>query len=362
MRSMRVLAVGCAVAGLIIATPAVASAKTASPLPKTWTEAALAPFNLEVDGTRVLVADGFTGDISALQPDGSLSPLVSGVAGASGVATRGAWLAYTSTVSVGGEDGEPGENVQSGLDIRPPQGATVYADTHAYEAANNPDASVWYGPADHSCMAGTEFGGHYGVVDSHAYSVASGNGVWYVADAGGNDILRVTDGGAISTVAVLPPEAITVDESLIEQFGLDACMAGVYTFEPVPTDVEVGSDGQLYVTTLTGASELGFPAGQLWKIDPVTGAAQLLSGGFSGATNLALGKDGSIYVAELMGQGLSVYRNGTVSPFVALPGALAVETGAGGTVWAATGGFLFGQPSQIVSISNGKVKVQAKLH
>jgi hypothetical protein len=362
MRSMRALAVGSAVAGLIIATPALASASAGptSPPPKAWSTEAIAPFNLEVDGTRVLVADGAMETISSMQPDGSLATLVSGVPGAAGVATRGAWLAYTSTVTVA-EGGPEGTNIQSGLNIRSPKGGTVYADTHQYEADHNPDAGVWYGPADHECMAGTQFGGHAAVVDSHAYSVASGNGGWYVADAGGNDILRVTDSGTISTVAVLPPQAVTIDQGMIEALGLDACMEGTYTFEPVPTDVEVGPDGQLYVTTLTGGSEAGFPAGQLWRIDPATGAAHLLAGGFSGATNLAIGKDGAIYIAELDGSGISVYRNGTVSPYAALPGALAVETGAGGTIWATTAGFLAGAPSQIVSISNGKVKVQAKL-
>lgn len=361
MRSLRALAVGTAVAGLIIATPAVASAESGPPSTTPWTTEALAPFSLEIDGTRVLVADGFTGNISAMQPDGSLAPLVTGVPGASGVATRGAWLAYTSTVSVGGEGGEPGENVESGLNIRTPQGKTVYADTHAFEVAHNPDGDVWYGPQDPTCMEGTMFGGHYGVVDSHAYSVASGNGVWYVADAGSNDILRVTDSGAISVVATLPPKTVSIPQELLDGFGLPPCMAEPYGFEPVPTDVEMGPDGQLYVTTLTGASELGLPAGQLWKIDPRTGAMQMLADGFSGSTNLAIGSNGAIYIAELEGSGISVYRNGVVSPFAALPGALAVETGAGGTVWAATAGFLSGQPSQIVSISNGKVKVQAKV-
>lgn len=361
MRSSRALAVGIAVAGLIIATPGVASAKSGPPVTTPWSTDALAPFSLEVDGTRVIVADGFTGAISAMQPTGALSPIVTGVPGASGVATRGAWFAYTSTVSVGGEGGEPGENIESGLSIRSPQGKTVYADTHAFEVANNPDGGVWYGPQDPSCMAGTPFGGHTGVVDSHAYSVASGNGVWYVADAGGNDILRVTDHGAVSVVATLPPKTVTIPQPVLDQLGLPACMGDPYSFESVPTDVEVGGDGQLYVTTLTGASEAGLPGGQLWKIDPTTGAMTMLADGFSGATNLAIGKDGAIYVAELEGGGISVYRNGVVSPFAALPGALAVETGAGGTVWAATAGFLSGQPSQIVSISSGKVKVQAKV-
>ncbi len=37
---------------------------------------------------------------------------------------------------------------------------------------------------------------------------------------------------------------------------LPDCVVGVtYAFEPVPTDVEVGKDGYLYVTTLPGGPE-----------------------------------------------------------------------------------------------------------
>ncbi|WP_052226223.1 ScyD/ScyE family protein [Microbacterium mangrovi] len=358
---MRALAVGCAVAGLIIATPAVASAKTGPPTTSDWSDASLAPFNLEVDGTRVLVADGFTGMVGALQPDGTLAPVVTDVPGVAGIATRGKWLAYTSTVSTPPDEQHPeGVNVASGLNIRTPQGTIVYADTHAFEVANNPDAGVTYGPADASCLPDSPFGAHNGLVDSHAYSVASGNGVWYVADAGGNDILKVTDSGQVSLVAVLPRKAFDIPPEAAPA----PCLVGTYYSEPVPTDVEVGGDGQLYVTTLTGATEAGIPGlSDLWRINPTTGAITHLAGGFSGATNLALGKNGEIYVAELDGGGISVYRNGVVSPYAALPNALAVETGAGGTVWASTIGLLQQNPvpSRIVSISNGKVKVQAKL-
>lgn len=363
MRSVRALAVGCAVVGLIIATPSVAAAKTGPPVTKEWSAALGMPFNVEVDGTRVLVADGLTESISALQPDGTLAPVVSNVAGASGVATRGAWLAYTSTVTTPPDDENPeGVNTAAGLNIRAPHGKTVYADTHAFEVANNPDANAWYGPEDHSCLAGTGFGWHSGVVDSHAYSVASGNGVWYVADAGGNDILKVTDSGAVSLVAVLPPKTVTVSAEAAAMAGAP-CLEGQYISEPVPTDVEVGGDGQLYVTTLTGATEAGIMgASDLWRINPATGQVTHLAGGFSGATNLALGKKGAIYVAELDGGGISVYSDGSVSPFAALPLAVGVETAPNGTVWATNLGIFAGEPSRLVSISSGKVKVHAKLH
>jgi hypothetical protein len=56
-----------------------------------------------------------------------------------------------------------------------------------------------------------------------------------------------------------------------------------------------------------------------------------------GATNLALGKRGEIYVAELFGGRISVIKNGKVTLYVTLPGALSVETDRKGTLWAGTG-------------------------
>ena len=43
-------------------------------------------------------------------------------------------------------------------------------------------------------------------MDSHAYSVARYKNKWVVADAGGNDLLWVTNRGKISTLAVLPSQ------------------------------------------------------------------------------------------------------------------------------------------------------------
>ena len=126
-----------------------------------------------------------------------------------------------------------------------------------------------------------------------------------------------------------------------------------YAFEAVPTDVEVGKDGWLYVSTLPGGPEdpsLG-ARGRVYRVDPRTGKNQLIARGFAGATNLALGKRGEIYVTELFAGRISVIKHGEVKPYVTLPGALSVETDRKGNLWAGTG---ITGPSSIVKISKKK--------
>ncbi|MDR2999594.1 MAG: ScyD/ScyE family protein [Microbacterium sp.] len=363
MRTTRLLAVSGITAAFVLIAPTLASAASDPPTPEVWSTHLAAPFGLEVDGPRVLVADGGTGTLGQLQPDGTIAPIVSGVDGLSGVAVRGKWLAYTSTHTQMPEF----INTASGLNIRTPQGVRIYADTHAWEVAHNPDQINTYGPrSEDPCVLGALGPRYEGAVDSHAYSVASWRDGWVVADAGANALFKVDATGHVSTLAVMPPQSAKITEEAVTELGMPSCLVGTtYDFEPVPTDVEVGTDGMLYVTTLPGGPEsaaLG-ARGALWRVDPATGDSEWLAGGFLGATNLALGKNGVIYVTELFGGRVTaVAADGTSSPYAALPGVVAVETAPNGTVWAATmGNEDPPAPGTIVSISNGKVKVQAQV-
>jgi hypothetical protein len=211
--------------------------------------------------------------------------------------------------------------------------------------ANNPDQINHYGVDNPSqCVidaftaAGFPFD-YQGQVDSHGYSVTSFGHEWVVADASANALLKVDNRGHVRTLAVLPPQPTEITAEMAEALGLPSCVAGVtYSFEPVPTDVEVGKDGFLYVTTLPGGPEspvLG-ARGKVWRVNPYTGAAKVIATGFLGATNLAIGKHGQIYVAELFAGQISVVRNGHPQPYLALPGVVAVETSRSGALWAAT--------------------------
>ena len=60
-------------------------------------------------------------------------------------------------------------------------------------------------------------------------------------------------GEGVDTVAVLPAGEVKVTTEIASASSLPKCSQGkTYKVEPVPTDVEVGPDGNLYVTTLGG--------------------------------------------------------------------------------------------------------------
>ena len=62
-----------------------------------------------------------------------------------------------------------------------------------------------------------------------------------VADAGGNDIVKVDRYGHPSLLAVLPPQPVRITSAMAAGLHLDPCVVGItYKFEAVPTDVEVG--------------------------------------------------------------------------------------------------------------------------
>ncbi len=361
-----------AAAGLLVLTPSVATAHSHStPAPIVKSTQVVAPFNLSVAHGRVLVADGFANQVGRLKADGSIATVVADATGTSGVATSkgGRYLAYTTTV--GGEEGI----TASGLNIWGPRGSRVYADTLAYETANNPDSINHYGIDNPSQCVIDAFNAakfpydYTGQIDSHAYSVTPFGRKWIVADAGSNTLWKIDNAGNIRTLSVFPPQRHTVTASEAATLGFPACVIGVtYAFEPVPTDVEVGKDGYLYVTTLPGGPEgpvLG-ARGKLWKVNPYTGHAWVVAGNFLGATNLAIGTRGEIYVAEYFGGKISVVKHGRVSPFMNLQNVVALETGRHGALWAGTtinlDPSLPEVPGTIVKITGGHAHYQARLH
>lgn len=344
---------------LVLATPAGAHTTTTTPSPVVLTTAVGTPFNLDYRNGKLLVADGGAGNglglIGRVQADGTVKTVVADVPGASGVATstNGRYRAYTTTV------GDQNGISASGLTITGPYGFKVAADTLAFETAKNPDGGVHYGVDNPSqCVsyalaaAGIE-ASYTGKIDSHAYSVASFGGRWVVADAGANALLWVKNSGKVSTLSVLPRQPLKITAEIAATFQLPDCVVGtVYNFEAVPTDVEVGGDGFLYVTTLPGGPEgpvLG-ARGKVYRVNPWNGHATVVARKLMSPTNLAI-VGGKIYVAELFGDRISRIRHGLPSEFVTLPGALSVEAGPRGTLLAGTG--VTGAAS-VVSISTKK--------
>jgi hypothetical protein len=325
-------------------SPATASAASAggthhSPSVRTLDTSVVAPYQLDYARGSLYVADGGTSTVSRLTRSG-LRTVVNGPAGGevAGVAVnRRGDIAYTS--SVFGEQGA----TSTKLTIKRKHGGTVTADLLAYEQAHNPDAGVHYGidnPTECQQQAFEPFGGasSTGLVDSHPYAVAPlGRSGWVVADAGGNDLLKVDRHGRISTLAVLPRQPAEITAEAAAGLGLPDCVVGaVYNFDPVPTDVEVSRHG-LIVSLLPGGPEdpsLG-ARGSVYRVNPWSGRAHRIAGGFLGATNVAVAPHGRIFVAELFAGRVSVIDHGRVKPYVDLPSALSLTWGRG-TLYAGT--------------------------
>lgn len=177
--------------------------------------------------------------------------------------------------------------------------AKVVVDTLAYERAHNPD-------------------GQSQAVDSvsNPYSVLKLRDRLIVVDAGANDML-VVRGHHVRTLTVFPVShagpCATQPENDPGTFGCD----------PVPTDVEMGADGYLYVSGL-GA----FVEGHIWKVNPRTGAIVRSWGGLPPLTGLAIGKHGTIYAASLVANQVLRIRGGDID-VAEIPGAADAEYGHG---------------------------------
>ena len=328
-------AAGVAALALVVAQAGGASAAT-----RVISDQVAAPFHLAVADGTVYVGDGGYNAVLKLGKGGVPSVVAKGYAGGdvAGVATGpGGSIAWTQSNP---DHSKTAVKVWSG-------GTTMTRSTSAFEAKHNPDGATSYGvdnPTGCQMRAIKKLGGsakYTGDVDSHPYAVASVGSGWVVADAGGNDLLGLSASGKLSLVASLPAQPFTFTPEMVSALGLPSCMNYVvYKFESVPTGVAVGADGMLYVSTLPGGPEdPSFGArGSVWKVDPATGAASLVATGFAGATDVTVGANGDIYVAELFGGTVTrVGRTGARNTVATLPGVVSVHY-ADGHLYAGTMG------------------------
>ena len=212
----------------------------------------------------------------------------------------------------------------------------VIANVGKYEKDKNPDAKTAYGFKSISKACAAQLpkqvgpAQYTGIVDSHPYSSETTDAGVYVGDAAGNDILLISPTGKISTVAVLPPTPVKVTKKKATASHLPACTIGLtYKFEPVPTDVELGPNGRLYVSSLPGGPEDGStgPQGRVYKVNPKNGAVKMVADGFLSTVDLAVADNGDVYVAQLFAGQISRIPAGTskVKPFLAVSMPAAVE-------------------------------------
>lgn len=141
-----------------------------------------------------------------------------------------------------------------------------------------------------------------GPFDSNPFGLLAEPGKRFVADAGGNSLLRVDANGHVSVVTTFPstPAPLPFVQS-----------------DAVPTEVQRGPDGALYVSTLSGVPFLP-GAAKIHRVVP-GGTPTVYADGFKTITDFTFGRHGSLYVLEYAsgafltppGRVVHVARNGT---------------------------------------------------
>ena len=163
------------------------------------------------------------------------------------------------------------------------RGIRAVADFPRFEAANDPDES-----------AGTFPGGEPGI-NSNPNGLLVRKHSQLVADAGGNDLLKVDPKGRISVVAVFPPRLVPAPPGIPD-------LPPELPMQAVPTSVVKGPDGAYYVGQLTG---FPFPPGGANVFRVVPGhAPEVFAGGFTNIIDIAFDKRGRLYVLEIATDGL----------------------------------------------------------
>ena len=224
-----------------------------------------------------------------------------------------------------------------------PKQVVHYSD---WQLDHEPDAANVYGfyNTPQSCLdqflglRGLEPGIEYGSYADYSYAtqtVATASGI-YLSDSGRNSVLKVTYTGAVSVVAVLPPEpAIVADQAFLDRNYFPQCALGKkYAPRPAPSGITQGPDGNFYVTTLPN----GYPGtslalkGGIYRVNPATGVSKRIIGSLKAPTGISATPSGTLYVAEGRGGtdgagGISVVRvNAAIArPLTNLAGASSVR-------------------------------------
>jgi hypothetical protein len=306
-----------------------ASAAKADPQVATVAKGLVGPLSAAQapDGTRYW-ADTFAGVLYKQAVDGTVTVIYkSKKAPPEGVSSDGGVLRFTT----GSNDNKAGKVWTLDNTGTP----VLVGDTFKHEKRTNPDGKVTYGflNTPEKCLAQVpKFipANYPGIKESHPYATAVAGGITYVADAGANAIFAISATGEVSTVAVIKPAKVKITEEGAEALGLPSCTVGRrYAFESVPTDLEVGPDGSLYVTSLPGGPEDGSLGanGRVLKVSPATGRVMLVAGGLVSPTGVAVASNGDIYVSQLFRGVISKIRAGTsqVRTYLEVPLPAAVE-------------------------------------
>ncbi len=221
-------------------------------------------------GHSLYVADAFAGVVARVDlKSGKTRQLADGLGFSPGVDVQGhGQVLATSTLGSPGTLPVPDARL---VRVRRDGRVSVKADLLAYEYANNPDGQA----QDVDAI-------------SNPYSVLA---VWnraYVVDSAANAIIQVGANGSMRTLVVFPNITTGACTGVVNN---DPEHPGC---DPVPTDVELGPDGYLYVSGLGAEVE-----GHIYKVDPRSGEIVRTWGGLPPLTGIAVTRNGTIYAASL---------------------------------------------------------------
>lgn len=224
-------------------------------------EAITASFGDSAQVARINAADNSVDTIAALP---SVNLGMEAIGGAR-LALLDGVLYATSGQGIGAPDLQLPDNAGGVVSVGADGAVALVANTWEFEVANNP---------------------HPSVLDSHPYGLEAGpDGMLYVADAGGNTLLKVDPAsGEVSLVAVFGPEPGVFPRP---DYG------GEMLTDAVPTDVVFDADGNIYVSYLSGAP---FVPGTAKVVMVATdGTVSDYATGYTMLTDLAWGPDGNLY-------------------------------------------------------------------
>lgn len=144
--------------------------------------------------------------------------------------------------------------------------------------------------------------------DSNAVGFLRTRAGFFVADAGGNTVVKATRRGRIRTLAVLQ------DQMAVAPPFLDLPPGTEIPAQAVPTSVAKGPDGAIYVSQLTG-----FPfekgSAKIYRISR-RGNVRVYASGLTNVTDLAFNKRGVLYAVQLSTEGL---LTGPIGSLVRIP-------------------------------------------
>ena len=340
---------GAALTGAV-AAPAAKADPTVTPVAKKLTS----PLSVAVaaDGTRYF-SDNFAGLLYKQTPGAAPT-----------VIFKGPKKAEVGAVSVVGNQlrfaVSEGNNEKGQVWTLDATGSPVLVgDTGKAEKKQNPDGKFRYGfqnlPDD--CLLDPQMPTQtWGLKETHPYATTVLNGTTYVADAGANAVFAFAADGSVRSFMV-PAAIAKVTPAAQKSLGLPKCTVGLkYALDSVPTDIEVGKDGNLYVTSLPGGPEDGSlgALGRVIKLNPTTGKAKTVVRGLVSPTGLAIDTtSGDMYVAQLFPGIIAKVKAGSskAKPFAQVTLPADVEVVPGGLV--ATANALPGKKpkGQVVTIT-----------